>query len=348
MLRRILIVLVAASCHSSQVFAQCSDPFDARLCVYQLTGAEEVQFSTTDGQVSAFWSNWTGRDYIELIPPDNCYRGKCGFAGGQQDAMLTIRGAATGLGIYIYSEVQDNVWMARSDSGDGDDSIHFFFDRADANEIFVCYDIICLERPLVTFDTWEFSIPMDRTTHSDSLTFGSYDRNLWVWKVESLSLDSAMRRIGLSAELIELDSTHRVRELFLPWDKYCSGLPVGTQLASRRFAFSGGYDDIDGDTAIAAHCLRWPYDGDPWSGTTSTFNYWGDLLLPDDMPPVDAYQSVTAASPARRPTVVHTTSTWYDLRGRQLRSDDVRMPRSAVLHRIAIGVTTVQLHLMKR
>lgn len=70
----------------SGAWAQCDDNFDRVLCVYTLSGSDEAQFSSTDGQVSAFWADWSGKDQAELTYPDNCYPGRCGFTGAMMPA----------------------------------------------------------------------------------------------------------------------------------------------------------------------------------------------------------------------------------------------------------------------
>jgi hypothetical protein len=51
---------------------QCDDPYDRVLCAYALDHVEEALFSGTDGEISAFWTNWAGRDEIPLEAPHDC------------------------------------------------------------------------------------------------------------------------------------------------------------------------------------------------------------------------------------------------------------------------------------
>ena len=87
-MRRLLAVAAAAGLFcGGQVFGQCSDAFDNVLCVSTITPTQAAQFSATDGQVAGFWSGLSG-DYFELVPPDNCLTGACGFSG-ESDGQVT-------------------------------------------------------------------------------------------------------------------------------------------------------------------------------------------------------------------------------------------------------------------
>ena len=91
------LCLLTAACVLASIgtaAGQCSDPFDAVLCVNTITPQQESGFSATDAQVSGFWAGLSG-DYFELIPPDDCYPGMCNFSG-TSDGTFLVKAAGTG------------------------------------------------------------------------------------------------------------------------------------------------------------------------------------------------------------------------------------------------------------
>jgi hypothetical protein len=313
---------------------QCPvDPFDVVLCVYTLTAQEEEQFSNTDGQVSAFWSSWSGRDEIELLAPDDCYPGRCNFTG-TGDAAIIMRAAGTGRGLYLYMAVEDNVWVDRaSETQIGADATDVFFDKMDANSIFTCTDCyVGLYSTTLTFSSNQFQVWMGSATPPATFNYQEYDDALWSWTENKLTWANAEIIYGFKAEVVTVDPTHKVQEWFYPWEKFGKGIPVGTELGNMKVAFTGGYNDMDGDNPTN-DCLRWTTK-DPWASDAQEVNYWGDLQLAADMGTVEqVLPTAVKVRPARAMPVRGVSRTdFYSLRGRRVPAERVaRMPGSGIL-----------------
>jgi hypothetical protein len=273
---------------------QCDDPFDAVLCVNTITPMQEATFSSTDGTVSTFWAGLTG-DYFELVPPDDCYPGMCNFSG-TSDGTITVKAAGTGRGVYLYVEVQDNVWVDWSGGASyGDDSVDLYFDKLDANTVYTCTDcLIGLYDSRLSYTTQQFQVFMGASTPPSTFRFQSYDANMWSWTTVDLSWADAKAQYGFEMEVVTVDATHKVQEWFFPWQKYGTGYPVGENMGGKLLAFAGGYNDMDGDNPDPDK-LRWPLGGDPWGGDQ---NYWGDVQLASDIGTVQEVVTSAVRGPA--------------------------------------------------
>jgi hypothetical protein len=303
-------------------YGQCSDPFDAVLCVYKLDAAQAQQFSTTDGQISAFWSDWATKDYVELLPPDDCYPGSCNFTD-ETDGALTLKLAATVKGLYVYAAVQDNVWVDPS-TPDAccDDSVDLYFDAMSADAIWNCTDcLVGLYDSKLTFTTQQFQVFMGANSVPTTFRLAFYDDALWSWTTqEQLTFTTAKSTYGIDIEVVEVDATHKTQEWFIPWTTFGKGLQVGTALANQTYAFAGGWNDVDGDSPTSDK-LRWPNGKDPWMGDD---NYWGDMLLPADMGAVEAMPVAQPRRVAAARSAGPVQSEYYSLKGERLRTSAVR------------------------
>lgn len=285
-LRYSAAVALSALCVSMNTQAQCDDPYDQTLCVPTLSEIEEGQFSASDGQVSAFWNDWASRDYIEMVSPNSCYPGRCGFTGAD-DAMFTVKAAGTSKGLYLLTLAQDNVWVDRTTVDDwGSDCVDLYFDNLPSDDIASCTDcLIGLYSSALTFSTQQFQVWMGATQLPSGCRFAYYDANAWSWQTIGLDWMAASALYGLKVEVVQVDATHKAQEWFFPWERVGAGLPVGTALGNKRMAFSGGYNDRDGDNP-EPDCLRW-LTKDPWTIENGE-TYWGDFLLAADMGTVQA------------------------------------------------------------
>ena len=324
------------------VQAQCEDPFDNVLCAYTLTPAEEAQFSSTDNQVSAFWSNWGARDYFDLVAPDDCYPGRCNFSGAS-DAGLVGKAAGTQRGIYLYFEAMDNTWVDRSGQSDiGADATDMFLDIYDASYIFTCTDcLIGLYDSRLSYTTNQFQVWMGATSVPTELSYQYYDGGMWSWTQTFPSFANAKTVYGFEAEVVTVDATHKVQEWFFPWEKLgTQGLAIGTALGNKRIAFTGGYNDKDGDNPDN-DCLRWT-GKDPWVSDGNTVNYWGDLLLASDMGNVVAVlgTSTRRTSGAASPTGRVAGSEYYTLKGERVQAERVAsLPTGSMVVRRTVGTS---------
>lgn len=303
----------------------CDDPYDGNLCVYPVTGAPA---NVQDGVVSSFWSDWAGKDYIEMIAPNDCYPDRCGFIG-TDDAVITIKAAATSVGLYMLSEVHDNTWVDRASADDwGADAIDFYFDAMDANAIWTCTGcLIGLYDSKLTYTTQQFQVWMGASAPPAGCRMAYYDEILWSWQTVGLDWLQLSTLYNIDIDVITIDASRKAQEWFFPWVHFGKGLAIGTQLDGMKLAFSGGYNDKDGDNTDP-HCLRW-LGKDPWSGDA---NYWGDFVLQPGIGNVDTVGVIAKASPRVNRLVSGVTSL-YNLQGQ-------KMLASAV-HGVSVPVVSV-------
>jgi hypothetical protein len=334
-MKRVLAVVAACVlANVSMSNGQCNDPYDANLCVYHLTDDEANQFSR-NGQVSEFWNSWAGRDYAEMVPPGSCYPGRCNFSGAE-DATLTIKAAGTNKGLYILTTVTDNTWVDRANAEDwGADAIDFYFDGRSADDIFTCtYCLIGLYGSTLSYSTQQFQVWMGASALPTGCRYAYYDEQLWSWQTMGVTFDNAVVLYGYQIDIISISATQKAQEWFFPWTTYDQGsgrLQVGAALAGMKVAFSGGYNDKDGDNA-EPDCLRW-LQGDPWSEDAKTVNKWGNFeLTGTTWGNVEAWGSGNVQQPARRAlgtaAAVNGANQYYNLRGQKINAPAVQNLRS--------------------
>ena len=325
-------VLVMLSGVMSIASAQCDDPYDANLCVYFIEEAQQ-QFAR-NASISEFWNDWGGRDYIDMIAPDNCYPGRCGFSD-IDDARLTIKAASSYGGLHLLSIVTDNVWVDRADATDwGADAIDFYFDRDDAESIWNCTGCrIGLYDSYLTYNTQQFQVWMGATSPPDGVRMAYYDEQLWSWQTMNLTWDQLASLYHIQIDFITINANQKAQEWFFPWEHYGKGVAAEDLRPGLKLGFSGGYNDKDGDNPDP-DCLRWLLK-DPWFGDA---NYWGDFEIVeagDNV--VDPVSVLPGTSGGRLQPRQHASgnAAYYTLQGK-------RIPRSSLAHASGANAVMVQ------
>ena len=107
---------------------------DSILAVPYLQSNETSKFSANDGIVSPFWNNWSGRDSILMT------RGNCSYPGhdqwsGDLDANVTVKAGADDRGLYVYFNVEDNVFLDPVNDDVHYDCCEIFLDALTADSI---------------------------------------------------------------------------------------------------------------------------------------------------------------------------------------------------------------------
>jgi hypothetical protein len=325
-------IILCTMAFAINTYGQCAnDLADKELCVYTLTPEQAQSFSASDNRVSDFWtSGWAGRDYVQLVPPDNCYPGNCNFVGGATDARMTIKAGGTAQGLYLYVEIQDNIWVDRASDADiGADAVDLFFDDSSSAFIGTCTDCrIGLYSNFLTYTTAQFQVWMGGTVAPTGFNYQRYDPLTWAWGATVLTWATAKSLYGFEAEIITVDATHKVQEWFIPWTKFGNGgFPEGTAMAGKRLAFAGGYNDKDGDNATEDK-LRFT-GKDPWS--TSITDAWGDMLLAADMPPVETVGVIKSAKTTGVSAGRVIATEYYTLSGSRIAPENVKqLPANSV------------------
>ena len=339
-MKRLCLAMVACVLAGAVTTSQsqtCGDPFDNVLCVYNIPLSSPTDIRG-DGVESAFWADWSGKDYIEMIPPDDCYPGRCNFTGGESDAKINVKAAGNGRGLYVLSTVSDNTWVDRASADDwGADAIDFYFDALDANTVYTCTDcLIGLYDSKLSYTTQQFQVWMGATANPTGCRYGYYDNNMWSWTAGMYTWDVMESQYGMQVEVISKSATEKVQEWFFPWESYGqrNSIPVGTSLEMKRVAFSGGYNDKDGDNTDP-DCLRW-LGKDPWIGDA---NYWGDFELQAGMGTVLPVVSVKQSSHAPvSMNVARYAPSYYNLQGQKIAAGNLQSAAArAVLVNRSVG-----------
>lgn len=249
---------------------------DSVLVAYQTPQLSQT-FALSDGQVTSAWSNLDSADRIVLDPQRYCYFARDQFLG-PVDAGVEVRAATDRFGLYVLATVRDNAWVARDDSTG--DNLHLFFDRhsADSSRILLqteCLAGDCFNMSQLGYLGMALSVSMARTPMT-AVGISYYDEN--AWKRVSVSLSPANLRMvfGIEFEVVVIDSTTRSAELFIPWEKYSTGIPWNEPLGG-PIGFSVSYFDLDsGADTMAA--LSW-MPRDPFAPLSDPVWHWGDIWV---------------------------------------------------------------------
>jgi len=327
---------------AGQAPAQCTDPFDSTLCVYRLPPADSMSFSTTDGQVSAFWADWVGRDSIELTSERNCCRANSACACVRSDNRLVVKAACDASGLYLLVLVEDSVMLDRSNSSDwGTDAVDMYFDALSSTVLDTCTGcLIGLYETSLAYTTFENQTWLGHATAVGVSRLGGFCSRYWgLGETCTCAWGQCAPPCGFSQDVVALDTFHMAAEYYVPWWWYsynaCDALP--SDLAGKRLAFMVGYNDRDSATDTVT-CLRWQH-GDPWTAREPGESHWGDLLLPQDLVPlgsaghpVRALHSTKARAPVAR----------FDLSGKRIRAGftahGIHMVESAAGHGTAARI----------
>ncbi|MBD3239918.1 MAG: hypothetical protein GF331_04980 [Chitinivibrionales bacterium] len=333
-------------------YGQCDDPLDAILCASALTPTQEAQFDASSTDPSPFWADLTG-DYVEVIPPGDCYPDACGFTDASDGQML-LKAAATSKGLYFYAEVQDNVWVDWS-GGDsyGDDSVDLYVDEMSADDIWNCTDcLIGLYDSKLTYTTQQYQVFMGGTSIPTTFRRAAYDPMLWSWQTLSLDFATAKTMYGFEVKVVSAGANKKIQEWFFPWQTMGDGIEPGTDVSNTRFGFCAGYNDMDGDN-VSPDKLRWPNQKDPWAGDA---NYWGDILTPADLGAVEAVVAVdgrsvnSGAGHVARADLIETEL--FNLQGQKISDDALRLlPKGSLImkrHTLSDGSKMHEMHRIVR
>jgi len=318
-----LAFLVISILISQQSFAASSDPNDEILLFYPLSEAEQTSFSTDDGIVSSFWTtNWIDRDYIDMTTALNSNPNSAPWSGSD-DARITIKAAASPEGLFFYCKVTDDIWVDPV-SGTGAwkyDAVDLFFDNKTSEEILAGGSSIMVNpawKWALTFTSQQYQVWMGSAALPTTFAFNYYDNLFFTWSQNTVSFDQAsLHYDGMKMEIIIEDNTNKVQEWFIPWSWVGTGGISGPINQGKRFAFTGGYNDMDGDGSSVGE-IRWK-NIDPFGGGNSLEEHaasWGDLEAAEDL-------QTGIYAPLQRSTRLKSASVgtkeFFNLKGERIR-----------------------------
>jgi hypothetical protein len=311
------------------------DAHDAVLVAYQITPAQEAEFSR-DGSVTPFWSAWDSAnqrtspqlDYAELTPILNGWVTGGSFSG-PEDAALEERAAFGQNGLYLYVRVTDDNWQGPTDYRT--DAVDFFVDRLSSDSIRSCNPADCYVQPSffwsLTFYTVQYEIPVGGGAVPPNIMVNYFDGSCsgcGGGSVPISSLPQAYR--GMNLDVVRRNANSCVLEFCIPWSWVgCLGGVGNMPVVGRKIAFTGGYNDVDsGQSTSEQTNLRWK-EREPFAYCTDLTpphdfcDAWGDIEFGP------ALSDVASVAPARGRASVATYATrnvvpseWYSLCGRRI------------------------------
>jgi len=265
-----------------QVSATAVDPSDYVLIAYSLTPAQKAQFSAVDNAASAFWeTDWNGRDYIDMNTTANSYPGFDQWTG-PDDAHITIKAAYNESGLYLYMQVDDNVFIDPSGTDYRTDACDLYFDALSSEQLRSASPDIMVNPTYgwaLTTSSQQFQVWMGAATVPRSLMYNFYDPNLFDFIIGNKVLFDDLPTLykGMDIEVFRMSDTRKGQEWFIPWNYIgVTGIPAGTVPAGRRIGFTGGYNDQD-EAGGTEKILRWK-KSDPFAAT-GAMDSWGDIEL---------------------------------------------------------------------
>lgn len=316
---RLTIPVLVSACF---LWAQPVDPFDSVLVTYYLTQQQEAQFSRTDGVLSSFWDDWSGRDSIAMTPARNGHPDFDTNWSGPGDAGLVVKAAATERGLYLCYVVTDDAWVSGS-YGDAlkSDVLSFYLDSSSSATLdSICVDTSVWQCPWLASwgDTLSIGAEQQWASVGDDtlpglLQVANYRGIMAEWNPFVVDLATASQPvIGIEAEPVWVDDVTRAWEFCLTWTWL--DIPEDTPLAGSKFASSFGYSDADDTASGSPFGQLWWQRAEPRVGLA----YWGDLLMADDVPPVEPWQRVRQPERVQPQRQSPAAAEAYDLRGRLL------------------------------
>jgi hypothetical protein len=271
------------------------DEADDILIVYPLLADEVDAFSCRDGQISDFWSGprWQERDRIVMTTERNSYPGRDGW-DGSDDARVRIQAGADSTGLYLYIEIFDDAFVdpvgdihEQTDSTRWQyDAVEIFFDLISSNEfVDTTPALIAVDNTQLSFDSRHFQAWMGKTSSPQEMRLSYCDVSSWAWDSVVVSIDNEVNKLhGMGVDPVQVDENHKVQEWYIPWGPVSAR--IEGMLDGRRFAFSAGYNDLDGD-GDPVNSLRWrnldpSYDEKELAEAGfSMRTTWGDLHMAD-------------------------------------------------------------------
>ena len=336
-MKKLVLSLCAVFMMAASVAAVTDpNPTDFVLVAYQLSAAQESQFSNTNGAESAFWKlltlNTTTIDYMLQTPSDNGRAG-AGFED-EYDARLSIWAAYGVTGLYLYYEVVDNDFVdAVSQRLWANDAIDFFLDGENSTQDFVT-DPTLFYVSKITQSTVQYQFSFGGIEAPTNFIFSHLNP---AWDGITLTADASIihetktflegEGMGIFMEAFPGSSAvTRMQEWLIPWSKV-SDAGITMPSINDKIAAVFGYNDVDGDmTGTSVDQLRWKMS-DPWGAD----DCWGDIEFGGPLADIVAVLNPNYKSNARNGKVLG--SEFYSVIGKKLPvvNGKVVAPRNSII-----------------
>lgn len=280
-----LLFAVGTLSHSA---ATTPDSSDYVLLAYRLSSEQESQFSTTDGQVSAFWDHWDEKyDRIVMRPATHAPEGRDNFTG-PEDCSMDVLAAYGTAGLYLSINVTDDS-RVEADGGEKDpwkDVVELYVDKQSSADIWAQdpFEVFCYPTWwTLTFTSIQIVVWSWKSPQPESFRYGFYNEAMWEWQDTIVTATEAQTNYdGMSFESLSTAENRGTQEWFIPWTQVGVGGIEGEFQVGQQFAFAGGCHDMDATEGDQIGSLRWRNKVNPFSGAQGTegfLNPWGDIEL---------------------------------------------------------------------
>ncbi|MDD5675295.1 MAG: hypothetical protein PHC61_14085, partial [Chitinivibrionales bacterium] len=282
---KLIVAVVLAAGVLSFVKAQSIYPPDVTdfvLVAYQLSAAQESEFSTTDGIRSPFWNAWdvcTDKLDYQYCDPSCCAGGTVPMVG-PLDCQLTVYAAYGQTGVYLYLKVEDDSWVdyqnvVNNQYGDysqwANDAADLYFDNQPSSTIFDAMTAgTALGVGSKTPSTRQYLLRFGGSTPPTAMYINEFnpayltDETLQAFTLTPHTFADAAATLGIRNEIIGQSSGNtRVQEWIIPWSQVGNpGLASVPNLGTMT-ACNFGYNDVDVGMTSGVKALRVGKNGDP-------------------------------------------------------------------------------------
>jgi hypothetical protein len=301
---------------------------DSVLITFWLSPDQEAQFDGSDGQMSAFWSQWAQRDSILLTPATNAHPDDTMW-DGPGDASVVCKAAGGVKGLYVQVSVDDDSVVYDEDRYAGD-YLSMYHDTLTAQALEECQ--ICHTGGYAAGFTYLtkqllFSPPPPGTDADPTLLL-MYDYLYWCGVCRFAITPETANAMGATVEMLAQPPKGLCVEYRIPWsfvqsgsievlEGHSSSYDVVPAAGTRR-AFTVSYTDRD-SVGTESQELAW-LRMSPWYGF-----YWGEMQFDDGFPIVPTRADSLRASQASIQHVPGTATrrsdqSVYSLDGRTIAS----------------------------
>jgi len=341
--RWMLWTLTMACCLFAVVRA---DTGDTMLTAYWLSTQQEGSFSATDGVISSFWAEWSGRDSMQLDPATNSYAGRDQW-DGQSDASVMAKAAGGTGGLYLLLVVSDDTWVDTATGGWEADHLRLYVDSLPSSAIADCLDCYLMAGSRLTYTTEHLRFWLGEGGAPDVLRYLTYEPAFLGLCNRQCSFAVAAESLGIAVEAVAERSGSVALEIRVSWHVFsvraCQALSswaggLVPSIGARR-AFCVTYSDVD--SAGQPPLTSWLSSAgrDPWSCSAQC---WGDIEFGPGFPPVPTpVESLLAVGPRPQAGAVLRARgdavRYYTLMGERVHAVTLgpRAPKAVLVRRTA-------------
>lgn len=259
----------APSTTTTSVASTDIDPADAVLHAYE--GAK------------GSWGSWSGKDYANLTISNSGWERGSEPWSGSGDAGMVVKAAYDTDALYLYVEVTDNSFVEPREGWQWD-KVDVFLDCQSSAAIYSQdpIEVYCYPSQWqMTYSAAMFQVAIGGASAPSTFEYNHYDDALWSMQHNTVSASDAVSDMdGFGFEITSAGAGKKAQIWTIPWSQVGAGVS-GVPQEGTRFAFTVGYNDLDGDNLDenAVNCLRWLNQSDPFTASPDSAKAWGDIHI---------------------------------------------------------------------